>query len=288
VLDISLLLFYFSQSSVGAVFLAVLLAGIPGSKLGSFLTTRLAGGPRASVLLCNACFIGATALAAGTFIQSRFYSLVSSSFLITQQHHHHSLTFVLSPCSLCVSVVLKGPENQNLTVCFGVLWGACLGWQQPTHTAAFVPLMTPGQETELMGMYILSGQILSWLPPTVFTILNELGVPMAYGLGSLCLYFAVSMVFLWILGDYDDAVLAVQQQPLSSPVTMAATCDFEIMMVSPKDNDDGFDGDDDDDIHHRPQHLVPTTSLDDEVTSLPAPPPSAALEMKNGGGGHWG
>ena len=50
--------------AVGTVFLAVLLAGIPGSKMGSWLVLRLKN-PVISVMLCNVGFIVATALAAG-------------------------------------------------------------------------------------------------------------------------------------------------------------------------------------------------------------------------------
>lgn len=91
--------------------------------------------------------------------------------------------------------------------------------------------MAKGQETELMGMYVLSGQILSWLPPAVFTVLNELGFPMAYGLGSLCLYFGAAMLFLRLMGDYDVAVAAMQ------PGASAASDDFELVAPSPTDED---------------------------------------------------
>jgi hypothetical protein len=50
---------------VGVVFMAVLLSGFPGSKLGCWLTTRL-GNPVQSVMLCNAFFIVSTSLAACT------------------------------------------------------------------------------------------------------------------------------------------------------------------------------------------------------------------------------
>jgi len=179
----------FTTGTVGVVFLAVLLAGIPGSKLGSYLTVRLGNNPVHSVLWCNVCFVTATALAA---------------------------------------VVLKGPQDQHLTFVFGSLWGCCLGWQQPIHTAAFVPLMVKGQETELMGYYILAGQILSWMPPTLFTILNESGAPMSLGLGSLCLFFVIAAIFLILMGDYGRAVATVQ--------TMTShTATFE--MISPHDED---------------------------------------------------
>ena len=117
---ISLLLSIF-QSSVGAVFLAVLLAGIPGSKLGSFLTTRLAGGPRASVLLCNVCFIGATALAAGAFCACVCDRTVREIVLVGFVLPHtssSSLTFALFACTLVSRVERpREPKSNRLFRC---------------------------------------------------------------------------------------------------------------------------------------------------------------------------
>jgi hypothetical protein len=48
------------------VFLAVLLSGIPGSQVGSWLTTRL-GNPVHSLMLCDLFFIVSTSIAASTY-----------------------------------------------------------------------------------------------------------------------------------------------------------------------------------------------------------------------------
>jgi MFS-type transporter involved in bile tolerance (Atg22 family) len=105
---------------------------------------------------------------------------------------------------------LKGPHDKHKTVLFGIGWGIALAWLQPQHTTAFVPIIPKGQEAELMGMYLLSGQILSWLPPAVFTLLNELGLPMSLGLGSLSFFFFAGFIFLCLMGDYHLAVAIVQ------------------------------------------------------------------------------
>ena len=169
--------------TVGIVFLAVLLGGIPGSKLGSFLTAVLHS-PVQSLVLCNIGYIVTTGAAA---------------------------------------MVLKGPNDVNYSYVLGAGWGLLLGWQIPLHTAAIVPLVAShsnsnnnnsmgehrrGGESEFMGLYLLAGQVLSWLPPTVFSALNEAGFPMEYGLASLCLFFLLALLFLVRLGDYQQAVRA--------------------------------------------------------------------------------
>jgi hypothetical protein len=108
-------------------------------------------------------------------------------------------------------VVLRGPEDQHLCTIFGFCWGLSLGWLQPQNTSAYIPLLPSSnatQVTEMMGLYVFACQILSWLPPTVFTIMNESQISMSYGLGSLSLYFLLSLGCLYAVGDYPRLVAA--------------------------------------------------------------------------------
>lgn len=129
--------------------------------------------------------------------------------------------------------MLRGPEDKHLTVIFGVLWGSALGWLQPQHTTAYVPIIPQGQEAELMGLYLLSGQILSWLPPAVFTVMNELHAPMSYGLGSLSAYFMAGLFFLFMMGNYDEAVAAVQPLTDANEREMDTHPKFDFQPSSP-------------------------------------------------------
>jgi hypothetical protein len=61
----------------------------------------------------------------------------------------------------------------------------------------------------MMGLYVFASQVLSWLPPTVFTIMNEFHVSMYYGLGSLSIYFLLSIVSLSTVGDYPRIVASM-------------------------------------------------------------------------------
>ena len=57
-----------------------------------------------------------------------------------------------------------------------------------------------------MGIYIFSGSVLAWLPPFLFSFLNEIGASMSIGLASLNIFFAGGFVLLLMIGNYDDAV----------------------------------------------------------------------------------
>jgi UMF1 family MFS transporter len=149
-------------TEVGLLFLIVLLMGIPGSRLGGW-TMIAFGSPIRSGILCNAVFVVVTGAAA---------------------------------------TLLTGPEHKLEAYGLASLWGICLGWLSPVDTTMFLSVM-PGNacRAEFMGIYMLAVYILSWLPPLVFSGLNEAGLPMAYGLASLNLFFLAGLGFLLPVGD---------------------------------------------------------------------------------------
>ena len=140
--------------------------GIPGSYLGAFTTVRLQS-PVKSAIICDV----------GCIIVTTF-----------------------------ASMVLTGPQHKGLpTLIFSAVWGIGLGWLPPVDTTLFMNLMPTDSRVELMGMMMLAAVALSWLPPLVFSLLNESGVSMAWGLVSLNLYFVLSIVCLAQIGNYQDA-----------------------------------------------------------------------------------
>lgn len=63
---------------------------------------------------------------------------------------------------------------------------------------------------KLMGIYIFSGSVLAWLPPFLFSFLNEIGASMTIGLASLNLFFVGGLILLLMIGNYDEAVALAQ------------------------------------------------------------------------------
>eukprot|EP00797_Seminavis_robusta_P013016 Sro200_g084820.2 (126) ;mRNA; r:63040-63417 len=57
-----------------------------------------------------------------------------------------------------------------------------------------------------MGTYICAGQILSWMPSLVFSVMNEADISMRIGLFSLTFYCIASFFILFLVGDYEEAV----------------------------------------------------------------------------------
>lgn len=136
--------------------------------------------------------------------------------------HPSNAPFLLSPVPH--EVVLRGPEDRHLCTIFGFCWGLSLGWLQPQNTSAYIPLLpstNATQVTEMMGLYVFASQILSWLPPTVFTIMNESQISMSFGLGSLSIYFLVSLGCLYAVGDYPRLVAANRPYPVEESTSGA-------------------------------------------------------------------
>ena len=65
-----------------------------------------------------------------------------------------------------------------------------------------------------MGIFLLAASILAWLPPLLFSMLNEMGMKMAWGLASLDLFFILATLCLLNVGDYDKAVEEVKEESM--------------------------------------------------------------------------
>jgi hypothetical protein len=109
-----------------------------------------------------------------------------------------------------------------------MFWGVAIGWVYPTEKTIYVTIIPRGQEGELMGTYICACQLLSWCPPLIFSIMNEMGFTMRLGMITLCIFFSVSFVILFFVGDYyeavshardiDNGLIPFQADPLSQAI----------------------------------------------------------------------
>ena len=72
-------------------------------------------------------------------------------------------------------------------------------------------IIPEGQDAELMGFYLFADISLSWLPPIIFTALNEAGLSERVGLASICVFFFLSLIGYWKMGSYEDCVKAANR-----------------------------------------------------------------------------
>jgi UMF1 family MFS transporter len=122
-----------------------------------------------------------------------------------------SLAFFIAT-TMTAALVLRGPQHKHYMNLFSVMWGTGLGWLHPQNTTMFISLTPSHSQTEYMGIYNFAQSIIGWLPPLVFTIMNENGVEMNYGLASLNIFFFLAFVFLCLMGPCEASAPAEEEQ----------------------------------------------------------------------------
>jgi MFS-type transporter involved in bile tolerance (Atg22 family) len=135
-------------------------------------------------------------LLSGWYI-SRSHNAVGSSILST---------FILIVNTSLAPAILTGPGQQVRAFCIAALWGAGAGWKTTSDKLLASMLIPSGQDAELMGMFLFSGQSLVWIPPLIFTGMNEAGVSQRANVAFLNVYFVLSVIAYLCMGDYRAAV----------------------------------------------------------------------------------
>lgn len=113
---------------------------------------------------------------------------------------------VFTVVTVAGALVLTGPARQNICYIFGGLWGMLLGWFYPLGNVIFAMCMPKGQEAEFSGFYNYCRVILTWLPPLIFTTMNEAGIEMKWGLMSLVIFLLLGLVFLQLMAPWEDVL----------------------------------------------------------------------------------
>lgn len=102
--------------------------------------------------------------------------------------------------------VLTGEERQTIIYVFGILWGLMLGWFYPLQNVVFTMSLPKGHDSELSGFYTYCRSILTWLPPLIFTVMNESGLHMKWGLLSLVIFLFIGLVFLQLMAPWEEVL----------------------------------------------------------------------------------
>mmetsp|Transcript_6326 Transcript_6326/g.9597 ORF Transcript_6326/g.9597 Transcript_6326/m.9597 type:complete len:504 (-) Transcript_6326:29-1540(-) len=154
----------FNGTQCGLVSLVSLLSTIPGSLFASFLM-RKTSSPTLTMKICLIVFM--------------------------------IVNFVTFP-------TLTGPEDDGLVWLYAVLWGFLLGWFYPTEVNIYALLMPKGQESTWAGFFLYCTQILAWLPPLIFTIMNENHIPLKFGGIHLNIYFFLALICYQMMPSWKE------------------------------------------------------------------------------------
>ncbi len=103
--------------------------------------------------------------------------------------------------------MLGDQRFKSTTWGWSIIWGFLIGGYYPIESFMFSSLMPSGQESELAGFYLYCGQVLGWLPPMVFTYLNENpNINISWGGVHLNIYIAISLVFYFLLPPWEKCL----------------------------------------------------------------------------------
>ena len=137
-----------------------------------------------------------------------------SKWFCTKFNPLNSYRAGLSMLGLCIAVscaVFTGPERRGAVYWLSSVTGFAMGWTYPSQRVLLVSLIPKGQETEMMGLFTFMGQIIGWLPPLLYTILNENGVNQRWGLAIIPVFCISAVILTLPMGSYEDAVERVSQ-----------------------------------------------------------------------------
>jgi MFS-type transporter involved in bile tolerance (Atg22 family) len=113
--------------------------------------------------------------------------------------------FNMTACIIVFVSVLNGPGQQVRAYCIVAFIGFCGGWKYNLDRLLGASIIPKGQDTELMGFYLFSGQCLGWLPLLVFTILNGTGLSPRINTALLIVYLGIFFTALCLIGSYPRA-----------------------------------------------------------------------------------
>jgi UMF1 family MFS transporter len=187
---------------IGIVFFIALIMGAPGAKLGEYVAIHT--NPLLSAKCCDFLYIVITGVGAKvltperkqyTFIFGAFWGICLGTL------------YVVVICNVWAIWAKQMLTYSSLRF----LWSSS-GWLHPMHTTIFVTIRPSGQDAEMMGLYLFCASAFSWLPPLAFTIINERGIHMSWGLASLNLFFILGLVCLFGMGSYEHAMHLVRSE----------------------------------------------------------------------------
>jgi len=137
-----------------------------------------------AMLIMMVCAIPGTYV--GSWFIRKFDAVISSMIAV----------LVLIATTTAVSIILKGPGQQTETYILAAGWGVGTGWKWMCDRMVLLLVLPPGQNAELMGVYVFFRQVIAWLPKLVFTVLNEKDISQRIGLATLNAYFVLGLASL--------------------------------------------------------------------------------------------
>ncbi len=121
---------------------------------------------------------------------------------------------LISGVNLVFYLNLKDPSDANLMFGIAFIWGICAGWYYPLEKMVFSMIIPSGQESELTGFFLYCTRILSWLPPLIFTAINEAGIHLSWAGLHMNIYLFVGLSLFMFMPHWQTCMEIAQQENL--------------------------------------------------------------------------
>lgn len=158
-----------TSAEIGLVNLCTIACTIPGARLAAWLTTQkmVKINPLQSFQLCLIC---------------------------------------LAINNACTAWFVKGPDQLYLYLGFQCILGMCFGWLLPTERVLFCTLSPLGQEAEMMGLVISVHTAAAWVPPFLFSAMNEAGYSLRLALAAQDVLLLAALLCTRRVGMFERAL----------------------------------------------------------------------------------
>jgi len=155
-----------------------------------------------------------TATENGAAVLVMLLASIPGSFIASwwTKHYNPVSSAIAAVCMLItsttlVAAILKSPDQAAGAYVLGALWGVGGGWKFTVDKMLYAMILPENRNAEFSGSYVFFRQCLAWLPPLVFTFMNEAGVSLRWGMGSVNIFFVLAALFLYFgvgIKRYDE------------------------------------------------------------------------------------
>ena len=141
-------------------------------------------------------------------------------------------TFILILSTFLASAILTGPGQQVRAYGIAAAWGVGAGWKASSDKLMSSSLIPSGKDAEMMGIYLFAGQCITWLPPLIFTALNEAGLNQRVNIALSNSYFFASILAYCSMGKYRDALLLAKATRIEQGSLLATQANGTVASTS--------------------------------------------------------
>jgi hypothetical protein len=109
---------------------------------------------------------------------------------------------------------VRGPEDRHIYYACMAAMGTIMGWLLPTERVLFCTLAPSHQQAEMMSLLVAVHTALAFVPPLLFSIVTQAGLPLPWALGAQDVLLLLALAASCQIGSFDRAVAQARRPPV--------------------------------------------------------------------------